>query len=71
MPIKFRRGKKKFCFNWEKAQQMPRVDVEGKLKKKEKEKDIELYTYLLVYMIKHLVSSNDWLSIKEKVGFAL
>jgi hypothetical protein len=50
---------------------MPRVDVEGKLKKKEKEKDIELYTYLLVYMINHLVSSNDWLSIKEKVGFAL
>jgi hypothetical protein len=38
---------------------MPKVDVEGKLKKKQKEKDIELYTYLLVYMIKHLVSSND------------
>ena len=55
------KGKK--CFNWENVQKISRVDVERKLKKKEK-KDIELYTYLMVSMIKPLVSSNDWLSIK-------
>jgi hypothetical protein len=43
--------------------------LQGKLKKIKRKR--KYYTWLLVSMIKPLASSNDWLSIKEKVEFAL
>jgi hypothetical protein len=50
-------------FNWEKAQQMPKVNVWGKSKKEE---NIESWTCLLVYVIKPSVSSNDYIGYPSK-----
>ena len=55
MSIVSRRSKK--GFNWGNAQQMSKIDFEGMRKKK----DIGLWTYPFISVIKPLMSSNDFI----------
>jgi len=69
MLIIFKRGNR--GSNWGKAQQMSKDDVGGKSKKNKKKTNIELWTCLLVSVIKPPVSSNDYIGYPSKEKFKL